>query len=149
MQRNAPIKATRVGIAIALLVAVVAIGLWLSSFASKDDKYSIALTKEIRRDLYLYIIRNEDGGATVPYLYRYYFWNENINFSEISVMMNRQAPFLIADNDSAEIHPDGDVISIIFNGRIFKFLNLAVFYVEGRPHFVAVALSAQPAFSIP
>jgi hypothetical protein len=149
MQKVAAIKAVGIGIVVLLLLASATIVFRFSFSESRHGSYSIAITKELRSDLYLYVVREEGGGATVPYRYRYYFWNKNVGLVDISAMTDRQAPFLIADSDAAEFRSQGDSVSVVFNGRIFNFSNLATFYVNDQPRFVAIALSARPAFTIP
>ncbi|WP_175924675.1 hypothetical protein [Burkholderia latens] len=144
MRRHAAIKAACIGAAILLLVEVMVFVGGYALLRPPQDRRELVGAKQLRSDLYMYVIRDDPGGATVPFRFKYYFWSRRVDADGMAAVMDRQAPFLVASNESAEVNVAGDDVAVAFSGRIYDFSNVAAFYVGDDPRLISVKLTADP-----
>jgi hypothetical protein len=126
-----------------LLIAVIILATIVYLTLDHGKKYHIIASKKISEDISLYITQYEGGNTTVPDIYRYYL-NRQAAPDEAQRFIEKQKPFLVADNDGAAITANGNIVSVDFTGRIFEFDNSSYFEKHDKPHFILIRLTAQP-----
>ncbi|AKE04880.1 hypothetical protein XM57_19230 [Burkholderia cepacia] len=149
MRRCTDIKVACIGAVILLLIEALATGGWYLLSRPAQGRRELVVTKALRDDLYLYVVRDDSGGATIPFRFKYYFWNRHVDRDEVDAVVDRQAPFLTASSEAAQVSARGDDVAVAFRGRVYDFSNLAVFYIGDSPRFVPLHLDAQPDFVRP
>ena len=97
--------------------------LYLFSDSDPDPLNNSHLVKsyQVCDGVYVSVLLDDTGGATVPFFYQYYLMEHRI----ISLKDKKQfpAPVLISDVGSAKIICDGNRIKINVTGRVFEFTN--------------------------
>lgn len=92
-------------------------------FSDSDPLNNSHLVKsyQVCDGVYVSVLLDDTGGATVPFFYQYYLMEHRI----ISLKDKKQfsAPVLISDVGSAKIICDGNRIKINVTGRVFEFTN--------------------------
>jgi hypothetical protein len=144
MQRHAVINWLHGTVTALLLIVVIVIcgAIYLSS-PGRNDGYSIASTKKISDNVYLYITRYDAGNATVSDIYRYYI-NKYSQSKDVLALIEKQKPFLVADHEGALFSASGEEILVEFTGKVFDFTNSVFFEDGGKPHFVSIKFVAKP-----
>lgn len=89
-----------------------------------DD--ALLSAKQIGPDTWLYITENQ-GGATVSDVYRYYLSAE-LKTDPLKAL-GHIAPFLTADTADAKVNKWGNRVSINLSGKVYQFTS-SVFYTS-------------------
>ncbi|WP_052130539.1 hypothetical protein [Erwinia typographi] len=79
-----------------LLIVIVGGLLWYSENAPRDDH--LLSQKQLSEDVWLYVTKYQDAGATDSDVYRYYL---NKRLSDPMTVLKKTAPFLQADTGNA------------------------------------------------
>ncbi|WP_186149074.1 hypothetical protein [Burkholderia gladioli] len=133
------------GLSLCILLAVLSLPGWwyLRHHWVPDD--AIVRSQVLRPGLQLYVVRREGGGAPVPVLYDYYLTGRLIDRSTLGALMDRRAPFLVADSDQADIIMDGeDALCVSLSGHVFGFANKVALDLGGTRRAIAIAIVASP-----
>ncbi|MBW3475109.1 hypothetical protein EYY99_17775 [Hafnia alvei] len=95
--------------------------LYLFSDSDQLNNSHLVKSYQVCDGVYVSILLDDTGGATVPFFYQYYLMEHRI----ISLKNKKQfpAPVLISDVSSAKIICDGNRIKINVIGRVFEFTN--------------------------
>nr|WP_279078864.1 hypothetical protein [Hafnia alvei] len=95
--------------------------LYLFSDSDQLNNSHLVKSYQVCDGVYVSILLDDTGGATVPFFYQYYLIEHRI----ISLKNKKQfpAPVLISDVSSAKIICDGNRIKINVIGRVFEFTN--------------------------
>jgi len=138
MQIDTAIKWGYKALTIALLLIVVVAGLlWYSENAPRDDR--LISQKQLSEDVWLYITKYQNAGATDSDTYRYYL-NKRLN--DPMTVLNKTAPFLQADTDDATIMAIGDHVLVKLTGKVYSFSNSAFYYDDKKPVMPRIDLNA-------
>lgn len=89
----------------------------------------------------LYITKYAGGGATVGEVYRYFIYAPTVDDPLKS--LEKQAPFLVADNTQASIELNGNQLSVDFEGRIYNFLNQVFYKSREENVLIKININAQ------
>lgn len=98
--------------------------LYLFSDSDPLNNNHLVKSYQVCDGVYVSVLLDDTGGATVPFYYQYYLMGHRI----ISLKDKKQfpAPVLISDVGSAKIICDGNRIKINVTGRVFEFTNRVV-----------------------
>ncbi|WP_186248038.1 hypothetical protein [Burkholderia gladioli] len=133
------------GLSLCILLAVLSLPGWwyLRHHWVPDD--AIVRSQVLRPGLQLYVVRREGGGAPVPVLYDYYLTGRLIDRGTLGALMDRRAPFLVADSDQAEITIDGEgMVCVALFGHVHGFANKVALDLGGTRRAIAIAIVASP-----
>lgn len=123
---------------IVLILIVIAGGmLWYSENAPRDDR--LISQKKLSEDVWLYITKYQNAGATDSDTYRYYL---NKQLANPMTVLNKTAPFLQADTGDATITAVGDHVLVKLTGKVYSFTNSAFFYDGKTPVMPRVDLNS-------
>jgi len=120
-----------------LLIVITGGLLWYSENAPRDDR--LISQKQLTGDVWLYVTKYQNAGATDSDTYRYYL---NKRLSEPMRVLNKTAPFLRADTGDATITAVGDRVLVKLTGKVYSFSNSAFFYDGKTPVMPRVDLNA-------
>ena len=83
-----------------------------------DD--SLQSVRQVSAGLWLYTTQNNDGGATVPTVFRYYF--HDASGADVKEL-NGEFPFLSGGGTISSVAVDGDKIHVDYSGKIYGIEN--------------------------
>ena len=139
MQTNTVIKwAHRVLTLILLLIVIIGGLVWRSDAGPYDD--SLYSKKELSDDVWLYITRYNNAGATDSNVYRYYL---NQKLEDPLPVLQKSAPFLTTNSSNATVTAIGQHIMVRLTGKIYSFSNSAFFYNGSVAVMPRIDLNAQ------
>lgn len=103
-----------------LLVTVIGF-IWSTNTGTNraDDKTMVV--RQLDEKTWLYVTEHNGGGATVPYVYRYYLAGKPQN--NLNQQLADCVPFLRAATANASVTAQSGVISVHYQGRVFAFNN--------------------------
>ncbi|GLR10902.1 hypothetical protein COO59_16480 [Mixta theicola] len=119
-------------VTLVLLVTVVG-GIWLklTDTDRADDK--LIGVRQLDKQTWLYITEYDGGGATVPYIYRYYLAGKLEG--NVSQQLADIAPFMRAATANAKINADDVIINVKYQGRVYAFNNLVPYRYQEKTIF--------------
>lgn len=121
---------------VTLILAVVVAGLlYLNSGGDSRENDKLISSSQIDKNTWLYITEYGSGGATVPYLYRYYLAGKLEG--NVSGQLARSVAFMEAGGSAAQVSAEGDTITISYGGKVYAFSNSVVYESHGetlQPH---------------
>lgn len=120
-----------------LLIVIVGGLVWRSENAPRDDR--LISQKQLSEDVWLYVTKYQNAGATDSETYRYYL---NKRLSDPMVILKNAAPFLQADTGDATITAVGDHVLVKLSGKVYSFSNSAFYYDDKTPVMPRVDLNA-------
>ncbi|WP_186053531.1 hypothetical protein [Burkholderia gladioli] len=133
------------GLALCILLAVLSLPGWWYLRHHWVPHDAIVRSLVLRPGLQLYVVRREDGGARVPVLYDYYLSGRLIDRGTLGALMDRRAPFLVADSDLAEVGVDGeDALRVSLFGHVYGFANKVALDLGGTRRAIAISIVAKP-----
>lgn len=83
-----------------------------------DD--SLQSVRQVSEGLWLYTTQNNDGGATVPTVFRYYFYDAS--GADVKAL-NAEFPFLTGGGTISSVAVDGDRIHVDYSGKVYGIEN--------------------------
>ncbi|MDX5627074.1 MULTISPECIES: hypothetical protein [unclassified Brenneria] len=125
MQISTAIKWGHRLLTVALLAAVIlfCIVQYMTSGPYHDRLYS---QKSLTENIWLYVTKYQDAGATDSDIYRYYLYHR-IDGDPMEVLGD-STPFMTADRGDASVSGVGSRITVRLTGKIYSFSNSAFFY---------------------
>ncbi|WP_315313979.1 hypothetical protein [Pantoea vagans] len=121
-----------------LAVVLVIVGtVWYLDSRPPDDE--IISKRQLSEDMWLYITKYKNAGATDSNVYRYYL---NGKIENPMTVIQRSAPVLTADVDTAKVTAIGDHVMITVTGKVYNFTNAALYYTGSTPVMPRVDLNA-------
>lgn len=121
-----------------LAVVLVIMGtVWYLDSRPPDDE--IISKRQLSEDMWLYITKYKNAGATDSNVYRYYL---NGKIENPMTVIQRSAPVLTADVDTAKVTAIGDHVMITVTGKVYNFTNAALYYTGSTPVMPRVDLNA-------
>lgn len=86
-------------------------GDWLLS-ASRPQLTEVVLRVPLSSEASIYGVKDDRGGATVPFSYRYYVYRTLETDSEILSAVKGASPFLITRDASAKVDVEGSTVKV-------------------------------------
>jgi hypothetical protein len=93
---------------------------WFTHQPDPRTEDSLQSVRQVSAGLWLYITQNNDGGATVPTVLRYYF--HNTGGADVKEL-NAEFPFLSGGGTISSVEVDGDKIHVDYSGKIYGIEN--------------------------
>lgn len=107
---------TVINVAHWLLTAVLLIFIWLNYQPDPRAGDTVQSMRQISHGLWLYTTQNNDGGATVPIVYRYYLRDaEGVDARQL----HADIPFLTGAGAISAIAVDGDKLHVDYSGKVY------------------------------
>jgi len=89
----------------------------------------------------VYEILYDSGGATVPFIYRYYVFMQLKNEESVLEEVRRLEPFLVATSSGAVKDIAGRNVSLEVKGTIYEFKTLARYRVNDEVRSIRFSLN--------
>ncbi|WP_147200345.1 hypothetical protein [Pantoea sp. CCBC3-3-1] len=138
MPINIAIKWGHRALTTVLLLIVILGGLFgYCGNASRNDL--LVSQKQLSENVWLYVTKYQDAGATDSDVYRYYL---NKYLSDPMAVLQKSAPFLQADVGNATVTAVGDHVLVKLTGKVNSFSNSAFYYDGNTPVMPRIDLNA-------
>lgn len=92
----------------------------------------------------VYEVLYDSGGATVPFIYRYFILERNIDDSEILNRIKSSSPFLVTKSSSAVQETSPDRVKLKTTDAVYEYRNIAYPKINGELKIVTLELIAEP-----
>lgn len=122
---------------ILLLIVIIGGLLWYSENGSRDDR--LFSQKQLSENVWLYVTKYQDAGATDSDVYRYYL---NKRLTDPMTVLKKTSPFLQADTGDATITAIGNHVLVKVTGKVYSFSNSAFYYDDKTPVMPRIDLDA-------
>jgi hypothetical protein len=133
------------GLVLCVVLAVLALPGWWYLRHHDISHDALVRTRVLRPGLRLYVVRRPGHGEASPFVYDYYLSGRDLSRASLGGLMDRRAPFLIADNDTAAVGIDGDnSLCVSLAGRVYGFVSRVALDAGGRRVAIAISLVARP-----
>lgn len=139
MPKSTVIKWLHRALTVLLLLVVVCVGLY-QYYANQPPNDDLFAQQQVTQDVYLYVTKYKDGGATVSEVYRYYL--DDKLPGDILAHLKDRAPFLVADVGNAKVTGYGAHINVSVTGRVYSFTNSDLFYANGVAIMPVISINA-------
>lgn len=123
----------------ALLLVVIGVGLY-QYYVSQPPNDDLFAQQQVTPDVYLYVTKYKDGGATVSDVYRYYL-DDKLQGNILTHLKDR-TPFMVADVGNARVTGYGAHVNISVTGRVYSFTNSDLFYANGVAIMPVISINA-------
>lgn len=138
MQKNEVIKWGHRALTSVLLILVVISGLIL--YADKSPRNDLLYSKkQLSDDMWIYVTKYQDAGATDSDVYRYYL---NKQLDNPMPVIQKTGAFLQADTGQATINAIGNHVLIRLTGKVYSYSNSAFYYDGDIPVVPRIDLNA-------
>jgi len=111
---------------IVIICALLALSLayigWLGLF-SRDVPHltQVILRTPLTQDAFIYGVKDERGGATVPFSYRYYVYRALPADSDILSELKSASPFLVTRDDSIIVNIQDSAITVSVDKEVYDY----------------------------
>ncbi|KJV32236.1 hypothetical protein [Pantoea sp. SM3] len=103
-----------------LLTIMLLAFVWFTYQPDPRANDSLQSVRQVSAELWLYTTQNNDGGATVPTVFRYYF--HNTGGADVKAL-NAEFPFLTGGGTISSVAVDGDRIHVDYSGKVYGMEN--------------------------
>jgi hypothetical protein len=125
---------------ILLAVCLVYIGVdWLLA-PCRPQLTEVVLRVPISNDASIYGVKDDRGGATVPFSYRYYVYRNLAADSEILSALEDAGPFLVTRDASAKVNVQGRSITVSVSGAVSDYHSNTVYRHANGSDYTAVSV---------
>ena len=91
----------------------------------------------------IYEVLYDSGGATVPFIYRYYLLARQSNMGEVLERMKMTRPFLVTKSTAAVQSVMQDRVKLIVTDTIYDYNNIAFYKVNGKIKIIKFDLDSK------
>ena len=126
-----------------LLVICLGQGLYIYAFsASRPDPDQIVSVTPVGKGGGIYEVLYDSGGATVPYVYRYFVMDLQVSDEAALSKTKKATPFLVTQSTQADRSVKGITVKLKTDEIIYDFHNTAYFKIDGKLNIVKFDLDA-------
>lgn len=118
-----------------------ALYIYTSIPGNPEPTHVVSVTKVGDRGA-IYEIFYGSGGATVPYIYRYFLMELQHTDADALNMSEKMAPFLVTKSTEAVREVLGDRVKLKSDETIYDFHNVGYFKVDGKLNIVKFDLNS-------
>jgi len=114
-------------------------GDWLLA-PGRPQLTEVVLRVPISNDASIYGVKDDRGGATVPFSYRYYVYRNLAADSEILSALEDAGPFLVTRDASAKVNVQGRSITVSVSGTVSDYHSNTVYRHANGSDYTAVSV---------
>ncbi|UVH52986.1 hypothetical protein P0D91_31315 [Pseudomonas sp. CBSPBW29] len=114
-------------------------GHWLLS-PDRPQLTEVVLRVPLGTDGAIYGVKDDRGGATVPFSYRYYVYRALEDDSEVLAALRDASPFLIARDASAKVDVQGLTINVSVAGDVSDYHSSTLYRHANGSDYTAVSV---------
>lgn len=87
----------------------------------------VVLKLSVGENGFVYGVKDDRGGATVPFSYRYYVYRELASDEQIASELKTAAPFLVTRDPAIKINVQGSVINVSTHQEVYEYHSSTLF----------------------
>ncbi|WP_347928800.1 hypothetical protein [Pseudomonas helvetica] len=99
---------------------------WLMS-PSAPVLTDVVLKLPVGENGFVYGVKDDRGGATVPFSYRYYVYRELASDEQIASELKTAGPFLVTRDPAIKINVQGSVINVSTHQEVYEYHSNTLF----------------------
>jgi len=112
------------------------------SSPSRPDPEKIMSTTNVGEGGAIYEVLYNSGGATVPYIYRYFLMPLQSSDEDALQKSKENSPFLVTKSPQAVREVLNGKVRLKTESTIYEFRNVSIFKVDGEIHIVSFDLDS-------
>lgn len=131
-----------------LLALALAFTSWKCFFPQDTPQLTeVVFRKSLSQDAFIYGVKDERGGATVPFSYRYYVYRTLAADGDILSALKTATPFLVTRDDSITLNIQDQAITVSVDKEIYAYHSKTLYrHVDGDDYTtVNIYLHSSPA----
>ena len=90
---------------------------------------------------FIYGVKDDRGGATVPFSYRYYVYRELPSDEQIASELRTAGPFLVTRDPAIKVNVQGSVINVSTNQEVYEYHSSTLFRHTNSTHYTPVTIN--------
>jgi len=124
-----------------LVVCLAYIGwTWLMS-SGNPVLTDVVLKLPLGENGFIYGVKDDRGGATVPFSYRYYVYRELTSNEQIASELKTAGPFLVTRDPAIKVDIQGSTINVSTNQEVYEYHSSTLFRHTNRNHYTPVTIN--------
>lgn len=124
-----------------LAVCLVYIGwTWLMS-SNTPVLTDVVLKLPLGENGFIYGVKDDRGGATVPFSYRYYAYRELTSDEQITSELKTAGPFLVTRDPAIKVNVQGSVINVSTNQEVYEYHSSTLFRHTNSTQYTPVTIN--------
>ncbi|WP_325919074.1 hypothetical protein [Pseudomonas frederiksbergensis] len=130
---------------LAVLCALLALALacisWLCFFPRNMPQLTeVVLRKPLSNGAFIYGVKDDRGGATVPFSYRYYVYRTLAADSDILAELKTATPFLVTRDDSITVDIQESTITVSVDKEVYAYHSDTLYRHAGGVDYTPVKI---------
>jgi len=113
---------------------------WLLS-SSPPVLTEVVLKLPLGENGFIYGVKDDRGGATVPFSYRYYAYRELTSDEQIVSELKTAGPFLVTRDSAIKVDVQGTVINVSTNHEVYEYHSSTLFRHTDNTHYTPVTIN--------
>ena len=101
----------------------------------------VVLKRPLGEHGFIYGIKDDRGGATVPFSYRYYVYRELPSDEQIASELKTAGPFLVTRDPAIKVDIQGSVIHVSTNQEVYEYHSSTLFRHTDNTHYTPVTIN--------
>lgn len=90
---------------------------------------------------FIYGVKDDRGGATVPFSYRYYVYRELTSDEQIASELKTAGPFLVTRDPAIKVDIQGSVINVSTHQEVYEYHSSTLFRHADSTHYTPVTIN--------
>ncbi len=113
---------------------------WLMS-PSAPVLTDVVLKLPVGENGFVYGVKDDRGGATVPFSYRYYVYRELASDEQIASELKTAGPFLVTRDPAIKINVQGSVINVSTHQEVYEYHSGTLFRPTNSADYSPVTIN--------
>ncbi|MCJ8205949.1 hypothetical protein [Pseudomonas sp. RGM2987] len=124
-----------------VLVLALAYVSWLCFFSRNTPQLTqVVLRSPLTHNAFIYGVKDDRGGATVPFSYRYYVYQSLIADSDILSELKTATPFLVTRDESITVDVQGETVTVVVDKEIYDYHSNTLYRHANGDEYTPVAI---------
>ncbi|MGN8345174.1 hypothetical protein ACLEJQ_16390 [Pseudomonas sp. SMV71] len=124
-----------------LLVLALAYVSWLCFFSRNTPQLTeVVLRTPLTHNAFIYGVKDDGGGATVPFSYRYYVYRSLTADSDILSELKTATPFLVTRDESITVDVQGETVTVVVDKEIYDYHSNTLYRHANGDEYTPVAI---------
>ena len=113
---------------------------WLMT-ASAPVLTDVVLKLPLGENGFIYGVKDDRGGATVPFSYRYYVYRKLTSDEQIVSELKTAGPFLVTRDPAIKVDIRGSIISVSTNQEVYEYHSSTLFRHTNSTDYTPVTIN--------
>lgn len=101
----------------------------------------VVLKLPVGENGFVYGVKDDRGGATVPFSYRYYVYRELASDEQIASELKTAGPFLVTRDPAVKINVQGSIINVSTHQEVYEYHSSTLFRHTNSTHYTPITIN--------